>query len=173
MAGRAQNLFLAGKVALSESGHWIVPQIRDFMRQGAIDVGVAPLPIPENGQAINVMYESGWAVAKTTSHTDQAVRLAAFLAGEEANRNRATSGLAISAIRKVAEEVVAQDTTGLEKAFLDLIYLCRQPWGTTVKKFDMVEEYTQEAIERVMIQGEEIHQAFTEAAKRIDEELAR
>ena len=173
MAGRAQNLFYAGKVAMSESGHWIVPKIGDFINQGAIDVGVAPLPVPENGQEINIMYESGWAVAKTTKNRDQAVRLASFLAGEDANRNRAKSGLAISAIRKVAEEVVAQDTTGLERAFLDLIPLCRQPWGTTVKKFDLVEEYTQEAIERVMVQGENIHHAFTKAARRIDEELTR
>lgn len=173
MVGRTQNLFYAGKVAMSESGHWIVPKLRDFIEEGAIDVGVAPLPIPEKGREINVMYESGWAVAKTTTHQEQAVRLAAFLAGEEANRNRAKSGLAISAIRKVAEDVVAEDTTGLEKRFLELIPHCRQPWGTTVRKFDMVEEYTQEAIERVMIEGEDIHQAFTKAAERIDEELAR
>ena len=119
------------------------------------------------------MYESGWAVAKTSPYRDQAVRLAVFLAGEYANRNRAQAGLAISAVRTVAEEIVARDTTGLESTFLDLIPTCRQPWGTRLEKFDMVEEYTQEAIERVMIQGDDIHQAFTVAARRIDEELVR
>ncbi|MFQ6093402.1 MAG: ABC transporter substrate-binding protein [bacterium] len=177
LAGRTQNLFYAGRVAMTESGHWFIPNLRDFMQQGIIDIGVAPLPVPngdpEGGEQINVMYESGWAVAKHTKHRDEAVRLAAFLAGEYANRNRAQAGLAISAIRRIAEEMVALDTTGLEKAFVDQIPKCRQPWGTTVEKFDLVEEYTQEAIEKVMIQGEEIHKAFTDAARRIDEELAR
>jgi multiple sugar transport system substrate-binding protein len=173
MAGRAQNLFYAGRVAMSENGHWILPTIRDFARQGAIDVGVAPLPVPQDGKHINVVYESGWAVAKEAKNRDAAVRLAAFLAGEYANRNRALSGLAVSAIRTVAEEVAAQDTTGLEQVFLELIPQCRQPWGTTVEKFDFVEEFTQEAVEEVMIQGKDIHRTFTEAARRIDEELNR
>lgn len=173
MAGRAQNLFYAGKVAMSESGHWILPNVRDFAREGVIDVGVASLPVPEGGEEVNVMYESGWAVAKATRNREMAVRLASFLSGEYANRNRALSGLAISAIRKVAEEVASQDTTGVEQVFLDLIPKCRQPWGTTVEQFDLVEEYTQEAIEQVMIRGEDIHEAFTEAARRIDKELNR
>ena len=165
---RHRNQFYLGKIAMYESGHWWLPELRKFMAQRRLRIGVAPLPVPAGKPRVNIMYESGWCVPVSAKHRKWSVRLAAFLAGEETQRMVAKSGLAISAMRSVAEEIAAADTSGMEKVFLDEVQYCRQPWGTIIEEFRTVQDVLQEVMDRMTWQGEDAATATAAVAKKVD-----
>ncbi len=104
--------FMSGKVGMHISGHWAIPGFRaaeaeaqrpprrEVKREafGLSDIGVVGLP--RDKARANVVYESGWAVARDSEQPELAVELAKYLAGAEAQRRRAAIGLAISANRR-------------------------------------------------------------------------
>jgi len=165
------GLFYGGRLATMTSGRWALIQMLPYIRAGEIDIGVVPLPTPEGGPHVTVLYAAGWGVPNTTRHRAWAVRLAAFLGGEEAARIRAQSPIGVPALRTVADEQVAADPFGIEHVFVEEAAYGRQSWGTQVDAFTRVEDLTEEAVDEVMIGGRAIHEAFGEAARRIDETL--
>jgi multiple sugar transport system permease protein len=171
--GGATGLFYTNRIAMMESGHWWLINLKEYLDSGQIDVGVAPLPKPKDGKRVTVMYESGWCVPKETPHRELAVQLAIFLAGEHAARIRSESGIAIPAVISVAKEQVERDKYGLEQVFFDQVPYCRQPWGTIVEEFSRVSDIAKDAVDEVMIGGREIHATFTEAAQKMDKELTK
>jgi len=166
-----RGLFTSGKIAMIVSGHWALQQYKPYMESGNIDLGVVPLPLLAGGKKVNVMYESGFAVPVTTKHPELAVELAAFLAGEYANRTRSKTLLAIPAVKSVAEEQARSDLYGLERVFYEEVPFCRQPWGSVVERFNEIEQFLNDAVDDVMLNGRDIHEAFTDYAGRIDERL--
>ncbi|MEK9135669.1 MAG: sugar ABC transporter permease, partial [Bacteroidota bacterium] len=101
-----------------------------------------------------------------------AVMLAAFMAGETACRIRASRRLEIPSVIKVAEDIVAHDRTGMERAFVDEVRYCRQPWGSVIERFSQIEWTLQDAVDEVMVNGQPMHETMTRYAARIDNELA-
>ncbi|MCH7472593.1 sugar ABC transporter substrate-binding protein [bacterium] len=104
--------FMSGRVGMTISGHWSIPGFRvaaerDSKAMGLGDIGVCGLP--RGAKRVSVIYESGWAVAKQTARPELAVELVKYLAGPEAQRRRATIGLAISSDRSVAAEIAQGD----------------------------------------------------------------
>ncbi len=170
--GTNTQLFLNGKVAMIVSGHWSVPSFLKYMRQGTIEIGVAPLPSHPTGGKTNVMYESGWCVPVNTKHPDEAALLAAFLSSEFAARVRSSMQLEIPAIRSVAAEMAASDPFGIEKAFVEEIPYCRQPWGSIIERFSEIEWTLQDALDEVMLNDKPMHETMTRYASRVDVELA-
>ena len=171
--GGTGMMFYTGKVGMVESGHWWLPTIRKYIDTGDINVGVVGLPTPEGKEHVTVMYEAGWCVPESTKYKKEAVKLAAFLAGEFSQTTRGVMGLAIPAVISVAETVVENDSYGLEKIFVSEVPYCRQPWGTILEKFSMVEDITANAIEEVLVKQTDIHTVFTKAAEQIDKELSQ
>jgi len=171
--GGTGGLFYTGRIAMMESGHWWMPTLRKYLDSGKLSVGVAPLPTPKGKKHITVMYESGWCVPKGSPHRELAVQLAIFLAGEQAARIRSESRIAIPAVRKVAKEQAEQDPYGLEEVFYEEIQYAREPWGTLVEPYSRIESIAKEAVDEVMIGNKPMHSTFTEAAKRMDIELAQ
>ena len=106
---RAQKMFYSGRLGLLASGHWWIPKLRKYMQREMMSVGIVPFPrLNKDAEPVTVMFESGWAVPVATKHRRWAIRLAAFMAGEESQRIRADSGLAIPAMRRIAEEAAAR-----------------------------------------------------------------
>lgn len=167
-----RNQFYLGKIAMYESGHWWLPELRKFMAQRRLRIGVAPLPVATGKPRVNIMYESGWCVPSRAPHRQWSVRLAAFMAGEETQRMVAETGLAISAMRSVAEEIAAADTTGMERVFLEEAQYCRQPWGTVIEEFRTVQDVLQEVMDRMTWQQEDVATATVAVAQKIDIILA-
>jgi len=169
--GTSTSLFANGQIAMILDGHWRMPKFIKYHQEGSLDIGVAPLPRHPSGGKVNVMYESGWCVPISTRHPEEAVLLAEFMAGEVACRIRSVSHLEIPANIKVAYEAVANDTSGMEKVFLDEVQYCRQPWGSIVERFSEIEWTLQDAVDEVMLNNKPLHQTMTEYAKRVDKQL--
>ena len=171
--GGIAGLFYTGRIAMVGSGHWWMITLKKYMDTGELKIGAAPLPTPKGKKHVTVMYESGWCVPKSTPHLEWAVRLAIFLAGEEAARIRAQSRIAIPAVKSVAAEQAAQDPYGIERVFYEEVQYARQPWGTLVEEYSRIEDIAKDAVDEVMIGGRSIDEAFTEAAIKMERELAR
>lgn len=170
--GAHYQLFANGKIAMHVEGHWRLPRFITQIEEGKLNLGVAPIPQHPTGKKINVMYESGWCVPINAKHPKEAALLAAFMAGETANRIRAARRLEIPSVIKVAEDVVANDKLHLEKAFVDEIPYCRQPWGSIIERFSEIEWTLQDAVDEVMLNGKPVHETISTYATRIDKELA-
>jgi multiple sugar transport system permease protein len=170
--GANYQLFSNGKIAMVVDGHWRMPKFIEYREANRLDIGIAPFPKHMTGKKVNVMYESGWCVPVSAKHPREAVMLAAFMAGETSCRIRASRKLEIPSVIKVAEEVVASDPTGMERAFVSEIPFCRQPWGSIIERFSQIEWTLQDAVDEVMINGQPMHETMTKYATRIDNELA-
>jgi multiple sugar transport system permease protein len=169
--GSNSQLFANGKIAMMIDGHWRMPRLLRQMEQGNLDIGIAPIPRHSGGQKVNVMYESGWCVPVSSRHPREAALLAAFMAGEEANRIRAVRHLEIPSSRAVAEELVAHDSLGFERAFVAEVPFCRQPWGSLIERFSEVEWTLQDAVDEVLVNGQPIHETMNRYATKIDRQL--
>jgi multiple sugar transport system permease protein len=170
--GTNYALFANGKIAMIVDGHWRMPKFATYIREGTLQVGVAPFPRHPDGRRVNVFYESGWCVPVNAPHPAEAALLASFMAGEAACRIRAKGMLEIPANRKVAEEAIAEDVTGMERVFVDEIPHCRQPWGSVIERFSEIEWTLQDAVDEVMLNGKPVEETMTRYAARIDQELA-
>lgn len=166
------QLFMNGKIAMILDGHWRLPRFLRQIEEGALRLGVVSPPRIPGMNRVNVMYESGWSVPVSTKHPREAVLLAAFMAGETANRLRAARRLEIPSVRKVAEELVKRDTLGLERGFVEEVPFCRQPWGSVVERFSEIEWTLQDAVDEVMIDNQQMHETMTKYAARVDRQLA-
>ncbi|TAK52646.1 MAG: extracellular solute-binding protein, partial [Bacteroidetes bacterium] len=170
--GTSYALFSNGNIAMLASGHWLVPRFKKYIQDGTLDIGVAPLPRHPDVKKTNVMYESGWCVPVNTKHPEEAVLLAAFMAGEVTGRIRSREGLEISSVIKVAQENVSRDATGMEQIFYDEISCCRQPWGSVIERFSEIEWTLQDAVDDVMLNNKPMHETMTHYAARVDKQLA-
>ena len=170
--GYQKNQFYLGRVGFYFSGHWWLPELRRMMKKRKLEIGVVGYPRVPDRPYVNVMYESGWAVPRMTRHRKYALKLAAFMAGEYAQRETARQGLAISAMIQVAREVAAADTTGMERVFLEEVQYARQPWGTVVEDFTSIADVLPEIFDRVIWGGEPLEQVVREIAQKIDRLLA-
>ena len=171
-SGMLSSLFFTGRVATMVSGHWMVLRIRKYLESGQLNVGAIHIPIPEGGQRTTVMYESGWCVPKGVKNDSLSAELAIFLGNEFAARIRSKSGIAIPAIKKVAEEQYLVDSWGIEEAFYNEIQFCRQPWASLVEDFTKIELIAKDALDAVMNLGKDETQMLDWAAREIDRTLA-
>lgn len=169
--GMNYQLFANGKIAMIVDGHWRMPKFLKYLKDETLRIGVAPFPRHPNDRKVNVMYESGWCVPINARHPKEAVMLAATMAGEAASRIRSRQGLEIPAVVSVAHELVANDKTDMERAFVDEIPYSRQPWGSIIERFSEVEWTLQDAVDEVMVSGKPMHETMTRYAARIDKEL--
>lgn len=165
--------FYMGAQGMLISGHWHMPRLLSYAARGDLDIGVAPIPHREGVAPQTVIYAAGWAVPANVRHKRLAVELAAYLAGEAAQRMRAASGLEIPALADVAREVARRDTTGVEAQFLAIVPQGRPTWGATVPDFHEIELAATDIMDRRLLEGDSLAIAAREVARRIDRVIAR
>jgi multiple sugar transport system substrate-binding protein len=166
--GMVSNLFYTGRLAMLESGHWILPKLGRYVLQGRVRIGVANIPHRAGIEPVTVLYESGWAVPVDGRHRQWAVRLAAFLADEETQRRRGRLGLAVPAMPHIAEEIVHQDPWGVGDAFLRIIPTGRPSRGIEVDNYRVADRLLAEVFDRIYARGESVEAATTEVAREVD-----
>ncbi len=169
--GGGAAMFYTGKVAMATSGHWWLPSIYAQIKKGAdLDIGIAPIPHNPGGKNATVIYESGWAVPKSVKNRKLAVELAAWLSGPYAQKVRTANGLAISAIKSIAEEQAA--SSELERTFMNIVKDGRPTLGSETKFYrPLIEDTMDEAIDKVLVKGWTVQQALDWAAKTIDKTI--
>jgi len=168
------SLFITERVAMMVSGHWSLFGFRRMAREGKkINVGTVPLPRVPGKKRVTVMYETGFCVPKNAEKLEESIKLAAFMGGEYALRMRAEYGVGISSMKKVAEDIIEKDTTGIEKVFVEVIPEARQPWGAKIEDFSIVEEHSKDIFDQVMLTDKDIHTVCTNVAKEIDQALEK
>lgn len=171
--GNISRMFVMGRVAMIQSGHWSGPTFLPHERAGRLRYGVAPMPVKAGVKPVTVLYASGWAVPRNADHRRWSLELAAFLSSPLAQRVRAASGLAVSSLPRIAEQVAATDTTGRERVFLDAVPTGRQPWGTRVAPFREIQDIMLDMLDRPLVRGQPVPEVAHELAVRIDTLLAR
>lgn len=168
------NMFSTNTIAMMVSGHWSLFNFKRLEKEcRKYNLGVAALPKVRGRKRVTVMYETGFCVPKNSKRIKDAVRLAAFMGGEYALRERAVNGIGISSMKKIAEKIASEDTTGMEQVFIDVIPEARQPWGSIVEDFGIVEELSKDIFDMVMINNEDIHSVCTKVASQIDNALEK
>ncbi len=165
------GMFYAGRLGMMTSGRWAIIRMLPYMRDGDLDIGVAPLPTPVNGVHRTVIYAAGWSVSEYTPHKEWAIRLAAFLSSEEAQRVRAQSPIGIPSLRRIAAEQAEADSFGIEQVFMDEAAFGRQSWGTRVDAFARVEDIVKRAVDEAMIGERDLKEALSDAAVEVDRML--
>jgi multiple sugar transport system substrate-binding protein len=165
--------FYVGDQAMLHGGHWLLPRLLQYNERGDIQLGIAPIPHHADAEPRGVVYASGWAVPTNVKHKRLAVELAAFLAGEQAQRMRAAARLEIPAFEAVALELAGQDTLGLESAFLSQVTGSRPPWGAFVLDFHEIEEMSLDIMDRHLLRGEDLQTSASNVAREIDRIRAR
>jgi len=165
--------FHLGRQGMLVSGHWQLPRLMAYAETEALEIGVASIPRRGSAPLQTALYASAWAVPVNTTHKRLAVELAAYLAGEEAQRVRAAERLEIAALRQVAEEVARADTLGIEAAFLAQVPNARPSWGATVMDFHEIEQMSFDIMDRALLEGEPMADVASEVAANIDRVIAR
>jgi multiple sugar transport system substrate-binding protein len=165
--------FATGGQAMLLSGHWTLQLLTGNMAADELRLAIAPIPHAADVDPATVLYASGWAVPANAPHRRLSVELAAWLGSEEAQRMRAATRLGIPAFRDVAEEMAADDSTGIEAAFLRQVADGRVTWGARVRDFYEVEELAFRIMDRHLLRGDPLEETASEVAAEVDRVLAR
>lgn len=113
------QLFLQEKLAMQLSGRWLVPKYRTDAK---FDWNVINFPSGDAGSIVP-LDASGWAIAKSSKHKKEAMRLIEFLSSKESIEKFAESGLIVPARIDVAKGAFVQDTKAPKntQVFIDVI----------------------------------------------------
>ncbi len=93
------QMFLQGQIAMQLSGRWLVPKYRE---DAIFDWNVINFPAGDKGSVVP-LDASGWAIAKSSKHKKEAMRLIEFLASKESSEKFTQSGLIVPARIDVAK----------------------------------------------------------------------
>lgn len=172
--GGASSLFFTGRIGMVTTGRWFWLSVKKQIEQGApLDVGIAPIPRAPGFKNVTVTYASGWAVPANVADKRLAVELAAWLSSEYAQRERCLKGgLAISANKKIAEEQAKLNP--VDAAFIKMLDFARVPVGSQTKYYrPLFERVWAEAVDRILIKGMSVKEAFDWAAEEIDKAIKK
>lgn len=92
------QLFIQEKIAMHISGRWLVPKYRE---EAKFDWDIINIPAGNNGSITNID-ASGYAIAKTSKHKEESIKLIKFLTSKSSMEKFAKSGLIIPARKEIA-----------------------------------------------------------------------
>ncbi len=113
------QMFLQQRLGMYLSGRWMVPKLRE---EADFNWDIASFPRGSEGSIVQ-LDASGWAIAKSSSHKDEAKKLIEFLSSKESSEKFAQSGLIVPAREDAANSKYFLDGKKPEntKIFLDTI----------------------------------------------------
>lgn len=113
------QLFIQGKLAMQLSGRWLVPKYRTDAK---FEWNVINFPSGDKGSIVP-LDASGWAIAKSSKHKSEAIRLIKFLSSKESIEKFTQSGLIVPARIDVAKGVFINNTEAPKdgNVFIDVI----------------------------------------------------
>lgn len=116
------QMFLQGKLALQVSGRWLVPK---YLTDAKFNWGVINFPSGDAGSVVP-LDASGWAIAKSSKHKKEAMRLIEFLSSKNSIERLSKSGLIVPARIDVAEDEFLNNQNSIQNTkmahvFVDVI----------------------------------------------------
>ena len=113
------QMFLQQKLGMYISGRWMVPKLRE---EADFDWDVTQFPKGTNGSIVQ-LDASGWAIAKSSKHKEEAQKLVNYLASLPNSEKFATSGLIVPARKDASRSKYFLDGQKPvhSKIFLDII----------------------------------------------------
>lgn len=119
--------FVNGNIGcIGPIGRWQVPRYRDITK---FRWDVVPVPAETPDKRVSQIFHTSWAISAGTRHPDTAFELMKFLCGYEGQIQQAREGLAIPALRSVAESDDFLNPLGMPthqaEIFLDAIKYAR------------------------------------------------
>lgn len=113
------QMFLQERLAMHLSGRWLVPKYRE---EATFDWDIVPFPKGDAGSVVP-LDASGWAVAKSSKHKPEALKLINYLSSKESIEKMAQSGLIVPAREDAANSKYFLDNNKPEnaRAFLEVI----------------------------------------------------
>ncbi len=113
------QMFLQKRLGMYLSGRWMVPK---FRQDAEFDWDITAFPKGIEGSIVQ-LDASGWAVAKSSKHKEQAFKLIEYLASRKSIEKFTNSGLIVPARKDVANSAVFLDGKKPDNAkiFLDII----------------------------------------------------
>ena len=113
------QMFLQQKLGMYISGRWMVPKLRN---EADFDWDVTQFPKGTNGSIVQ-LDTSGWAIAKSSKHKEEAQKLVNYLASSQNSEKFATSGLIVPARKDASRSKYFLDGQNPvhSKIFLDII----------------------------------------------------
>jgi len=87
------QMFLQQKIGMYISGRWMVPKLRE---EAQFDWDIAQFPNGSKGSIVQ-LDASGWAIAKSSQHKQEAKKLIEYLSSKENSEKFTTSGLIVPA----------------------------------------------------------------------------
>ena len=113
------QMFLQQKLGMYISGRWMVPKLRE---EADFDWDVTQFPKGTNGSIVQ-LDASGWAIAKSSKHKEEAQKLVNYLASSKNSEKIATSGLIVPARKDASRSKYFLDGQKPvhSKIFLDII----------------------------------------------------
>ena len=162
-----RNLY-SGHVAMVPAGHFWIPAFRPHVEAGRVRLGFTTIPHRAGLPPATVLYAAGVAVPANARHKRLSVELAAFMVDSLAQTTRAAGGLEIPALTRIAERVVARDTTGWEAVFVHAARAGRLPWGARIAKWREVEAILPDIMDRVILNGEDVGAVLHDVSRQVD-----
>lgn len=112
------QMFLQEKLGMYISGRWMVPK---FIEDAKFDWGVINFPAGDTGSIVP-LDASGWAVAKSSKHKNEAMRLIKYLSSKESIEKFTQSGLIVPARIDVAKgDFIRDKKSPYNKVFINVI----------------------------------------------------
>lgn len=113
------QMFLQGRLAMHLSGRWLVPKYRE---DADFDWDIVSFPNGNEGSIVP-LDASGWAVAKSSKHKGEALKLIKYLSSKESIEKMTQSGLIVPAREDAANSGYFLDNKKPKNAkiFLDVI----------------------------------------------------
>ena len=113
------QMFIQGRIGMYLSGRWMVPKLRE---EADFDWDIVQFPKGTKGSIVQ-LDASGWAVAKTSKHKEEAKKFIEFLSSKENIEKFCKSGLIVPARKDTANSKYFFDGEKPENAkiFLEII----------------------------------------------------
>lgn len=116
------QMFLQGKLAMQVSGRWLVPK---YLSDAKFNWGVINFPSGYEGSVVP-LDASGWAIAKSSKHKKESMRLIEFLSSKGSIERLSKSGLIVPARIDVAEDEFLNNQSSIQNTkmahvFVDVI----------------------------------------------------
>ncbi len=111
------QMFLQGRLGMHLSGRWLVPKYRE---EANFDWDIVSFPKGTAGSIVP-LDASGWSVAKSSKHKEEAFRFVKFLSSQESIEKFAQSGLIVPARKDSSAVILDGKKPKNAKVFLDVV----------------------------------------------------
>lgn len=111
------QIFLQQRLGMYLSGRWMVPKLRE---EANFNWDIAKFPKGTKGSIVP-LDASGWAIAKSSLHKEEAMKLVNYLSSAESIKKLCESGLIVPALKEASACIFDNKKPESSRIFLDVI----------------------------------------------------